>query len=262
MLTVTPPIRVAVLCSHRAPGLLHLLDRDPQCGRTYEVVAAITSELAFDQQDRVERHGVPTHAHTIQEFYRRRGANLYRDFHTRAAFDRETATLLAPYAPDLVLLDGYLYIATRALLDAYPARMLNLHFSDLTLRDAAGRPRYPGIRAVRDAIVDGRTSTKATVHLVNDEPDGGPPIVESWAFPVSPLSADAHAWGARDIVKAYVFAHQEWMMRAASGPLLAAALRLIADGSVGLPALAAATPSFVRPWTLNREGYVSHRHAA
>ena len=262
MLTTRSPIRVAVLCSHRAPGLLHLLERDPQYGRSYEVVAAVTSEIAFDRQELVDSLGVPTAAHPIQEFYRARGANVYRDFRTREAFDRETAALLAPYAPDLVLLDGYLYIATRGLLGAYPARMLNLHFSDLTLRDRKGSPRYPGIRAVRDAVVDGQASTKATVHLVNDEPDGGPPIVESWAFPVSVLAAEAQAWGARDILKAYVFAHQEWMMRAASGPLLAAALRLIADGAVSLPALAATNPAVVRPWTLDREGYVSHRHAA
>ena len=187
------PIRVAVLCSHRAPGLLDLLVRPPVGSRPYQIVAAVTSELSFDGQMRVAAHGVPTRAHAIQEFYRRRDAHVYRDFRTRAAFDRETVRILAGYSPDIVLLDGYLYLATHELLDAYPARVLNLHFSDLTLRHPDGRPRYPGIRAVRDALADGRVSTRATVHLVDGEPDGGAPIAKSWPFPVSPLVADALA---------------------------------------------------------------------
>jgi phosphoribosylglycinamide formyltransferase-1 len=262
MLRLVPPLRVGVLCSHRAPGLVQLLERRPDRGRLFDIVAVLTSELAFDQQRRVSACGIPVRAHAIHEFYRRRDADVYRDFRVRAEYDAETAALLAPFAPDVVLLDGYLYLATRRLLDAYPSRTLNLHFSDLTLRHADGRPRYPGIRAVRDAIADGRSATKATVHLVNHEADGGPPLVESWPFPVSPLVADARAWGARDLLKAYTFAHQEWMMRAASGPLLAAALRLIADGAVDLHALAAVSPAGVTPWTVDRHGHITYRHAA
>ena len=255
------PIRVAVLCSHRAPGLLDLIDRFAD-RQAYQIVAAITSELAFEGQARVAARGVPTRAHAIHEFYRRRDASLYRDFATRAAFDRETVGLLARHSPDIVLLDGYLYLATRELLDAFPGRVLNLHFSDLTLRRPDGRPRYPGIRAVGDAIRDGQTSTQATVHLVDAEPDGGPPLVVSWPFPVAPLAADALSLGAREMLNAYVFAHQEWMIRAASGPLLASALRLVADGVVDLRALAAQRPATVVPWTVDAHGRIAHRHAA
>ena len=262
MLTPAPPIRVAVLCSRRAPGLLQLLERRREQPHLYEVVVVVTSELGFDQQVRVAAAGIPIRAHSIHEFYRRHDADLYHDFLTRARFDREMVGLLSRFSPDLVMLDGYLYLLTRELLDAYPGRVLNLHFSDLTLRRADGRPLYCGIRAVRDALIDGRTATKATVHLVNDEPDGGAPLVESWPFPVSPLVADALAWGARDMLKAYSFAHQEWMMRAAAGPLIRAALRLIADRTVDLHALAAADPSRVMPWMVDPDGHISYRHAA
>jgi folate-dependent phosphoribosylglycinamide formyltransferase PurN len=259
---ISKPIRVAVLCSRRAPGLLDLLECDPARGRSYEIVAAITSELAFEGQGRVAASGVPTRAHAIHEFYRRRDASLYRDFDTRAAFDRETAALLARYSPDLVLLAGYLYLATPELLGAFSDRLLNLHFSELTLRGPDGRPRYPGLRAVRDAIRDGRPFTRATVHLVNQDPDGGAPLVESWPFPVSPLAADAVARGARDMFNAYVFAHQEWMVRAASGPLLGSALRMIADGTVDLHLLARRDPATIVPATVDPHGHISHRHAA
>jgi phosphoribosylglycinamide formyltransferase-1 len=262
MLTPKPPLRVAVLCSQRAPGLLHLVERRRERADTYELVAVVTSELGFDQQPRVAAAGVPIRAHAIHEFYRRHDADLYHDFRTRARFDRELVGLVSQFSPDIVLLDGYLYLLTREFLDAFPGRVLNLHFSDLTLRRADGRPLYCGIRSVRDALVDGRTATKATVHLVNEEPDGGSPVVESWPFPVSPLVHDALAWGARDMLKAYVFAHQEWMMRAAAGPLLDAALRLIADGTVDLHALASKDPALVMPRTVDRDGHISYRRAA
>ena len=46
------PIRVAVLCSHRAPGLLDLVERFTD-RRSYEIVGVVTSELAFEGQAHV-----------------------------------------------------------------------------------------------------------------------------------------------------------------------------------------------------------------
>ena len=138
--------------------------------------------------------------------------------------------LLAPFEPDVVVLDGYLYLLTAPMLGAFPNRIINLHFSDLTLRRADGRPAYAGIRAVRDAVFDGRTETRATVHLVDAEPDDGAPILLSWPFAVPPLVEDGRRWRATEMLKAYAFAHQEWMLRAASGPMLRAALELVEIG--------------------------------
>ena len=90
------PIRVAVLCSHRAPGLVDLIDRcaDPQA---YEIVTVITSELAFEGQARVTARGVPTRAHAIREFYRRRemgsGTFLTRDVFENATSQRTSEIL-------------------------------------------------------------------------------------------------------------------------------------------------------------------------
>jgi folate-dependent phosphoribosylglycinamide formyltransferase PurN len=115
---------------------------------------------------------------------------------------------------------------------------------------------------VADAIGGGQASTRATVHLVDAEPDGGQPLVASWPFPVAPLAVDALSFGAREMLKAYVFAHQEWMIRAASGALLASALRLVADGVVDLRALAARPAATVVPWMVDTNGRITHRHAA
>jgi phosphoribosylglycinamide formyltransferase 1 len=88
--------RVAVLCSKRAPGLMYLLNRAADRGVTYEIVGVVSSEATFDEEVRVERRGIPTRPHPIRAFAG-----------SRQAYDAETAALLEPFMPDLVLLDGY-----------------------------------------------------------------------------------------------------------------------------------------------------------
>ena len=252
---------MAVLCSRRAPGLLHLLNGDGERGRAYEIVCCMTSETTFAEEVGVERRGVPTVSHPIRDFYLARGASVYRDAALRAEFDARTLELLRPYSPDLLLLDGYLYLLTDPMLSAFPSRILNLHFSDLTLRLPDGRPRFPGIRSVRDALAAGCAETRATVHLVNEEADAGPPLVRSWPLPVSPMAAEACASHAVDLFKAYAFAQQQWMFRAIAGPLWAAALRLVSAGSVDLEALASRVPHTVVPWDLDRRGVIHAAHS-
>lgn len=223
---------------------------------------AVVTEPSCADADAIRARGVEVVQHPIARFYDDRSSNVYRDFVTRRAYDRQTVEVLEAHAPDVVLLDGYLYLLTRPMLEAYRHRLLNLHFSDLTLRKADRRPAYAGIRAVRDAILDGLPETSATVHLVNDEPDGGPPLVRSWNFGVPALVADARRWQAVDMLKAYAFAHQEWMIRAASGPLLAAALQLVADGRLDLDEAAATDPGLAVPWLLDEHGRLTPPAAA
>lgn len=248
------PLRVAVLCSHRAPGLLHLLNADPGRGRTYDIVCCMTSEPTFAEEVRVERRGVPTRSHDIRAFYDTRGASLASAPAVRAAYDAATVKLLKTFSPDLVVLTGYLYLLTDPMLSAFRNRILNLHLADLTLRTHSGEPGFPGIRAVRDALAAGCAETRATVHLVDATPDGGAPLVRSWPFPVSPMVEEAQRWTATDMLRAYAFAHEQWMMRSCAGPLWSAALGLVTGHAVDLERIAAAGGHGAQPWELGRHG--------
>ena len=112
--------------------------------------------------------------------------------------------MLKPFAPDLVLTAGYLYLLIEP-----DARGVQPPDPQPALRRPArcgrptARPGFPGIRAVRDALAAGCAETRATVHLVDDAVDAGPPLVRSWPFPVSPMVDDAQRWTATDVLRAY-----------------------------------------------------------
>lgn len=216
------PLRVAVLCSHRAPGLLELL-QDRRRGDLFEIVACISSEHDFHDREAIALAGVPTFVHDIGDFYRSWNARR-TDLELRKHYDSMIVQRLAIYEPDLIILCSYLYLVTSTLLEAYPQYVVNIHHSDL--------PRFPGLHAVRDAILGGERETRATAHMVTHQLDGGPVIVRSWAFPVHPMVEDLRCWNATRTLKAYVYAHQEWMIESTWAPLMIATIELFARGEL------------------------------
>ena len=219
----TAPLRLAVLCSHRAPGMRFLLEEDPARGSIYELVCCVSSEEESAAREEADEAGLPFLSHPIARFAATNGTKR-SDLAARASYDRETLEILEPYRPDALLLSSYLLIVTEPLLRAFPDGIVNVHHSDMNRS-----PRYPGLRAVRDAIFAGETETRATAHLVTEVLDEGPILSVSEPFPVSPLVRDALDWGATDILKAYAYAHQEWMIRSAWGPLSSRAVQLVAE---------------------------------
>jgi phosphoribosylglycinamide formyltransferase 1 len=100
-----------------------------------------------------------------------------RHYPDRDAYDSAVAALLRARDVTLVCLAGYMRLVGRPLLDAFPQRILNIHPSLL--------PAFPGLDAQRQALVHGVQVTGATVHLVTDELDGGPIVLQA-AVPVLP----------------------------------------------------------------------------
>jgi hypothetical protein len=75
---------------------------------------------------------------------------------------------------------------------------------------------------------------------------------------VSPLARDAVRARAADVLKAYAYAHQEWMIRATWGPLMAGAIELIARQRLDLSALAETPDDELEvPWDLEESGGIS-----
>lgn len=97
----------------------------------------------------------------------------------REAHDREVVTLLQEHKVDLVCLAGYMRLLSPWFVRQFPRRILNIHPSLL--------PAFPGLEAQEQAFAYGVKVTGCTVHVVDEELDHGPIIVQK-AIPV--LDAD------------------------------------------------------------------------
>ncbi len=122
----TSPLRVALLCSHRAPGLSFLLNEDVNRGSWYNVVCCLSSEESCRDLDEARRAGIPCVWHPIRRFYAARGVRL-SDLSFRSVYDAQTAEAIARFRPDLVVLASYLHLLTGPMLSALPGAILNAH---------------------------------------------------------------------------------------------------------------------------------------
>jgi phosphoribosylglycinamide formyltransferase-1 len=99
----------------------------------------------------------------------------HRDFPSREAFDAQLADVIDEYAPDYVLLAGFMRILGEAFVNRYAGRLVNIHPSLL--------PAYPGVHTHARALADGVKVHGCTVHLVTPRLDHGPIIIQA-AVPV------------------------------------------------------------------------------
>ena len=93
----------------------------------------------------------------------------------RAVYDRQVADLLAQHQVDIVCLAGYMRLLSGEFVSQFPQRILNIHPSLL--------PAFPGLDAQYQALTHGVKVTGCTVHLVDENLDSGPILLQA-AVPV------------------------------------------------------------------------------
>jgi phosphoribosylglycinamide formyltransferase-1 len=98
-----------------------------------------------------------------------------KDYPDREQFDAALRLVIDGFAPDLVVLAGFMRILTAPLVEHYAGRMLNIHPSLL--------PSFPGMATHRQALQAGVKVHGATVHFVTPALDHGP-IVAQVVVPV------------------------------------------------------------------------------
>ncbi|MDR5812581.1 MULTISPECIES: phosphoribosylglycinamide formyltransferase [unclassified Caballeronia] len=118
----------------------------------------------------------------------------HRQFESRASFDTALAREIDRFAPDLVVLAGFMRVLTDAFVERYAGRMLNVHPSLL--------PCFAGLRTHQQALDAGVRVHGASVHFVTPTLDHGP-IVAQGAVPVL-AGDDAAALAARVLAVEHV----------------------------------------------------------
>lgn len=93
-----------------------------------------------------------------------------KDYENQDAFDEAIVSVLKQHEIDMVVLAGYLSILGTKVIQAYPDRIINIHPS--LIPSFCGKGFY-GLKVHEAALQRGVKVTGATVHLVDEIPDGG-----------------------------------------------------------------------------------------
>ena len=145
--------RIAVLVSGGGTNLQALLDAQ-QSGVLHsgEIVLVVSNNSKAFALERAAKAGVETAV--------RKGP----------AFEDELRALLKQYRIDLIILAGFMRILSESFTSEWPNRILNVHPSLIPAFCGKG---YYRLRVQEAALRRGVKVTGATVHFVNEIPDGG-----------------------------------------------------------------------------------------
>lgn len=150
--------RIAVLVSGGGTNLQAIIDAE-RAGKIPhgEIALVVSSKEGVYALERAEKAGIPTRV-------------IPRREKSQKEFEDLLLAALCFEDIDLVVLAGFLSILGPRVIAAYPDRIINVHPSLIPSFCGAG---FYGLRVHEAALSYGVRVTGATVHLVNEIPDGG-----------------------------------------------------------------------------------------
>lgn len=156
---------LVILISGRGSNMVAIAEACAAEGWDARIAAVISNRSDAGGLVYAQQHGIPT------------AMVNHRDFEDREAFDAALAQVIDGFAPELVVLAGFMRILTPGFVQHYAGRVLNIHPSLL--------PAFPGLHTHRRAIEAGCKVAGTTVHVVTPELDHGPIVLQA-VVPVRP----------------------------------------------------------------------------
>ena len=151
--------KIAVLVSGGGTNLQALLDAQQSGLLTDgEIVLVVASNAKAYALTRAAQAGVPAVVCSRKELG------------SQAAFEAAIAQALADHEVELIVLAGFMSILSEDFTSRWPRRILNVHPSLIPSFCGKG---YYGLKVHEAALAYGVKVTGATVHFVNEVPDGG-----------------------------------------------------------------------------------------
>ncbi len=145
--------RIVILVT-KEPHCLEQLLRDHDAGLVSADIVAVLANHP-DLEPIARAHGVPFR---------------WRPSTDKAAHFEWLLAELNELRPDLVVLARYMQILTKAFVDRFPFRIINIHPSLL--------PHHPGPNAYRQAWEEGVRVSGCTAHFVTEQLDAGPVVLQ------------------------------------------------------------------------------------
>lgn len=155
--------RVAVLLSGRGSNFAAIHEA---VGR-----GELDAEIAVVLSNRADAAGLAR----ARDWGYRAVALPHRAYPTREAHEDAVVAAIRESGAEIIVLAGYMRLLSPAFVQQYAGRILNIHPSLL--------PAFPGVDAQRQALEHGVKVSGCTVHLVDEQLDGGPILVQR-AVPV------------------------------------------------------------------------------
>ena len=162
--------KIAVLVSGGGTNLQALIDAQGSVLQSGEIVLVVSNNAGAYALERAKKAGIPT------------AVVLKKDCGSQEAFEETLKALLTQHGIEVIILAGFMTILTENFTRCYPKRILNVHPSLIPSFCGAG---FYGLRVHQAALDYGVKVTGATVHFVNEIPDGGQ-IIAQKAVEIAP----------------------------------------------------------------------------
>ena len=159
--------RIAVLVSGGGTNLQALIDAQGTVLNSGKIALVVANNADAYALERAKNAGIPTEV------------VLKKECGSQAAFEEKLKQVLTAHGIDLIVLAGFMTILTEGFTAAYPKRILNVHPS--LIPSFCGEGFY-GLRVHQAALDYGVKVTGATVHFVNEIPDGGEIIAQKAVY--------------------------------------------------------------------------------
>ena len=159
--------RIAVLVSGGGTNLQALIDAQGKVLCSGKITLVISNNASAYALERAKNAGIDT------------AVVLKKELGSQEAFESRLIEILDEHKIDILVLAGFMTILTARFTSHYPKRILNVHPSLIPAFCGEG---FYGLRVHEEALRYGVKVTGATVHFVNEIPDGGEIIAQKAVY--------------------------------------------------------------------------------
>ena len=195
--------KIAVLVSGGGTNLQALIDaQNAGIITSGEIALVIANNSKAYALERAAKAGIPTEI------------VLKKECGSQEAFEQKIKELLTANGIDMIVLAGFMSILSEDFTKDYPERILNVHPSLIPSFCGVG---YYGLRVHEEALAYGVKVTGATVHFVNEIPDGGKIILQK--------AVEIEEGDTPEILQKRVMEQAEWKILPAAVEIVSKQLR-------------------------------------
>ncbi len=194
--------RIAVLVSGGGTNLQALIDAQGKVLNSGEIKLVVANNASAYALERAKKAGIDT------------AVVLKKECGSQAAFEAKLKEVLEAHGIQLIILAGFMTILTENFTSQYPKRILNVHPSLIPSFCGEG---YYGLRVHEEALRYGVKVTGATVHFVNEIPDGGEIIAQKAVY-IEPGDTP-------EILQRRVMEQAEWLLLPQAAETVSAAIK-------------------------------------